>query len=285
MSNNNNDNNNDNGEEGDFPLSEGLDASISEGDDSYFLLSYLMKRRQQQGRSLLNKGSGLSSTSTPTGPTASSSSPFNANITPLYPARKLKINRDSEKQQDNDQGREQNKNDTNDDEVKDRDNEYEDDFELDSPDNLSKSVMSFIDKSRNRMAIKSLSNLVKRETSPPKNSSLSPTIRSSVNNNPRNRPSSPSSSSKGIQAFVPPLPEARVPYPGYSTENLKARDEAEETEDIKVLRQLLRNSIADQLTLSQSSKSLMQDNKQLHDENKAFQVLLVLILQSSSSSL
>ena len=42
-------------EEGEFSLSEGLDASISEGDDSYFLLSYLMKRRQQQGRSILNK--------------------------------------------------------------------------------------------------------------------------------------------------------------------------------------------------------------------------------------
>jgi hypothetical protein len=49
--------------EGEFPLSEGLDASISEGDDSYFLLSYLMKRRQQQGRSILNKFS-----SSPTGP-------------------------------------------------------------------------------------------------------------------------------------------------------------------------------------------------------------------------
>ena len=193
--------------EGEFPLSEGLDASISEGDDSYFLLSYLMKRRQQQGRSILNKSS-----SSPTGP--GSSSPFNANVTPLYVGRKLKINRDKEKQD------EQNEDDNTEGQIKpskDADpkikDEYEDDFELESPDNLSKSVMSFIDKSRNRMAIKSISNSLKRETSPPKSSSLSPTLKSNISISPRNRPPppvSPSSlllSSKGIQAFVPPLPE------------------------------------------------------------------------------
>lgn len=280
MNDNNNINDNNNEEEGEFPLSEGLDASISEGDDSYFLLNYLMKRRQQQGRSILNKNVGTSSSS-PTGPSSSSSSPFNANITPLYASRKLKINRDYEKekqqQQDgNDRVGEQNKSTTRDNQTKDdNDNEYDDDFELDSPDNLSKSVMSFIDKSRNRMAIKSLSNSIKRATSPPKSSSLSPTIRSNISISPRNKPPppvSPSSSSKGVQAFVPPLPEARVPYPGYPTEALQIRNEVEETEDIKVLRQLLRNSIADQFTLSQSSKSLMQDNKQLNDENKALQV-------------
>jgi len=261
-------------DEGEFlALSEGLDASISEGDDSYFLLSYLMKRRQQQGRSILNKNNSPTS--------AGISSPFNTNVTPLFAGRKLKVSRDKEKHtQDND---------NNDDdiiqgkiktlEVDTKDNDvYDEDFEVESPDNLSKSVMSFIDKSRSRMAIKSLASSSFKITSP-KVSVASPSNKASSNISPTKRPLSPQST-KGIQADVPQLPAPRVPYPGYSTESLQIKSEVEETEDIKVLRQLLRNSIADQFSLSKSSQSIMQDNKQLNDENKALQ-LRVASLQHS----
>lgn len=257
-------------DETEFQLSEGLDASISEGDDSYFLLNYLMKRRQQQGRSLLNKSN---TSPTEIGP----SSPFNTNVTPLFAGRKIKINRDV-KEIDNEHYNttmeEGSKRPSLEVDTKDAD-AYDEDFEIESPDNVSKSIMSFIDKSRSRMAIKSLApSLYKGQSSPSNLLQSSPLMKSNVS------PTKTPQSTKGVQADVPQLPSPRIPYPGYSTENLQIKNEIEETEDIKVLRQLLRNSIADQFTLSKSSQSIMQDNKQLNDENKALQLRIASLQHS-----